>query len=85
MGFRFFRRIKISPGVTLNFSKSSVSTSFGVRGAKVTLGDRGLRKTVGIPGTGLFYTEVSSSKRGRDRSGRQSRPSLPPPEPRQVE
>ena len=83
MGFRFFRRIKISPGVTLNFSKSSVSTSFGVRGAKVTLGDRGLRKTVGIPGTGLFYTEVSSSKRGRDRSGRQSGPSLPPPEPRQ--
>jgi uncharacterized tellurite resistance protein B-like protein len=59
MGFRFFRRVKVLPGGTLNFSKSGVSTSFGPKGAKVTFGPRGVRKTVGIPGTGLFYTETS--------------------------
>jgi len=62
MGFRFFRRIRIAPGVTLNLSKSGVSTSFGPRGAKFTVGPRGTRQTVGIPGTGLFYTTTQSYK-----------------------
>jgi len=56
MAFRFWRRIKIAPGVTLNLSKSGGSLSFGPRGAKFTVGSRGKRATVGIPGTGLFYT-----------------------------
>lgn len=56
MGFRFQRRIKILPGVTLNLSKSGISTSVGRRGAKVTLGKDGVRTTVGLPGTGLSYT-----------------------------
>jgi hypothetical protein len=59
MGFRFSRRIKIIPGITLNVSKSGVSTSVGVKGAHVTLGGpRGTRTTVGIPGTGISYTET---------------------------
>jgi hypothetical protein len=62
MGLRFFRRVKILPGVTLNFSKSGVSTSLGPRGAKVTLGTKGQRATVGIPGTGLSYTAHSKNK-----------------------
>jgi len=81
MGFRFFRRMKIAPGLRLNFSKRGISPSFGVRGARVTLGRQGVRKTLGIPGTGLFYTEVGSSKRGRGRSGGRGGPP-PPPDPR---
>ncbi|MGC9455854.1 MAG: DUF4236 domain-containing protein [Phycisphaerae bacterium] len=81
MGFRFFRRKNILPGVRLNFSKTGISPSFGVPGARLTLGRGGVRKTFGIPGTGLFYTEVGRSKSGRGRGGRQSRPT-PPPEPR---
>ena len=57
--FRFYRRLKIAPGITLNFSKSGVSTSLGPRGAKVTLGRHGIRQTIGIPGTGLHYTEYT--------------------------
>ncbi len=57
MGFRFYRRLKIAPGIYLNFSKSGISTSIGPRGAKVTVSKRGIRKTVGIPGTGIHYTE----------------------------
>lgn len=56
MSFRFWRRIRLAPGVTLNLSKSGGSLSFGPRGAKYTIGPRGRRATVGIPGTGLFYT-----------------------------
>lgn len=56
MGFRFWRRVKIAPGVTLNLSKSGGSISVGPRGAKLTVGPRGSRATVGLPGTGLSYT-----------------------------
>ena len=69
MGFRFFRGMKIAPGLTLNLSKSGPSLSFGARGAKMTVGRRGVRRTVGIPGTGLFYTTTSGGSR---RSGRGS-------------
>jgi hypothetical protein len=61
MGYmRFWRRIKIAPGVTLNAGKSGLSVSLGPRGAKHTIGKRGRRTTVGLPGTGLSYTSISS-------------------------
>ena len=56
MPFRFWRRIRLLPGVTLNLSKSTASLSFGPRGAKYTISPRGNRATAGLPGTGLFYT-----------------------------
>lgn len=61
MGFRFYRRKRLLPGITLNLSRSGPSISLGVRGAKVTVGPKGNRATVGLPGTGLFYTEHSKS------------------------
>jgi len=66
MSFRFWRCIRIAPGVTLNLSKSGGSLSFGPRGAKFTIGPRGGRATVGIPGTGLFYTTTLLSGRSGD-------------------
>jgi len=75
MSFRFWRRVRIAPGVTLNLSKSGGSLSFGVRGAHFTVGPHGKRVTAGIPGTGLFYTSTlpgnakrsgSSSSSGSD-------------------
>jgi len=79
MAFRFFRRLRIAPGITLNLSKSGGSFSLGRRGAHYTVGPRGTRSTVGIPGTGLFYTKTSSHKRrGRGRSRASSLPKVPP-------
>jgi hypothetical protein len=75
---RFWRRKRILPGVTLNFSKRGVSTSVGVRGAHVTVGRRGIRRTVGIPGTGVYYTSVSG--RGRRPTGSGGDGSDPPPD-----
>ena len=57
MGLRFQRRLTIVPGVRLNFSKSGVSTSLGVRGAHLTIG-KTPRVTVGLPGSGLSWTET---------------------------
>jgi tetratricopeptide (TPR) repeat protein len=68
MAFRFWRRVRLAPGVTLNLSKSTASLSFGPRGAKYTISPRGNRATAGIPGTGLFYT-VHDRSRSAGRAG----------------
>jgi tetratricopeptide (TPR) repeat protein len=64
MSLRFWQRIRIAPGVTLNLSKSTASLSFGPPGAKFTVSPRGNRATVGLPGTGLFYTVHQPRGRG---------------------
>ena len=53
---RFFRRVHLAPGVSLNLSKSGPSLSLGARGAHITFGPNGARKTVGLPGSGVFFT-----------------------------
>jgi len=61
MGFlRFRRSVRLFPGVRLNFSRRGISTSIGGRGAHVTIGHGQVRETVGIPGTGVSYTEQHS-------------------------
>lgn len=82
MGFRFWKRVRIAPGVTLNLSKSGGSLSFGSRGARFTVGPRGKRVTLGIPGTGLFYT--TTLRGNAPRGGQNTRcstaavPTVPP-------
>ena len=61
MGFRFRKSIKLLPGIKLNFSKSGVSTTIGKAGASINISGRGTRGTVGIPGTGVSYSENLSS------------------------
>ena len=56
MGFRFYKRVNLFPGVSVNVSRSGPSLTFGVRGAHVTMGRTGVTKTVGLPGTGIYYT-----------------------------
>jgi len=65
VSFRFWRRIRLAPGVTLNLSKSTASLSLGPRGAKYTISPRGNRATAGLTGTGLFYTVHDSKRAGR--------------------
>ena len=55
MGFRFYRRIKIAPGVSINLGKKGTSVSVGPRGAKMTFGPNGTRTSIGIPGSGIRY------------------------------
>ncbi len=61
MGLRFQRRVKLFPGLWLNFSKSGVSASAGVSG--FTVNSRGTA-TAGLPGTGISYRQnLSTSQR----------------------
>jgi Protein of unknown function (DUF4236) len=62
--FRFYRRMRIFPGLSVNLSKSGPSLTVGVRGAHLTMGPRGVRRTVGIPGTGIYYTSHSGYHSG---------------------
>lgn len=61
MSLRFRKSIKIMPGMRLNVSRSGISTSIGVRGASVNVKPgRKARVSVGIPGTGISYTDTLS-------------------------
>ncbi len=62
--FRFYRRLHIFPGLSVNLSKSGPSLTVGVRGAHLTMGPSGVRRTVGIPGTGIYYTSHSGYRSG---------------------
>jgi len=58
MGFRFYRRVRLLPGLRVNLSKGGASLSVGRVGSWLTFGGR--RKpsvTLGLPGTGLRYTQ----------------------------
>lgn len=61
MPLRFRKRLKLFPGVSLNFSKQGVSSlSIGAPGATVIIPvarQGGARTTVGLPGTGLSYSQ----------------------------
>ena len=58
MSLRFQRRVPIFPGLTLNLGKSGpTSFSVGIVGAKLTVGRGRAHVTVGVPGTGVFYTK----------------------------
>lgn len=69
MGLRLRKRIKIVPGISLNLSKSGVSASIGRPGATLNVGGpKGSRLTVGIPGSGISYSEQLSTATKQERS-----------------
>jgi Protein of unknown function (DUF4236) len=69
--FRFFRRVRIIPGLRMNLSKSGVSLSVGRRSSWYTIGPRGRRATLGLPPTGLFWTQTIARRQlGAERTPR---------------
>nr|WP_319473052.1 DUF4236 domain-containing protein [uncultured Sphaerochaeta sp.] len=57
--YRFRRSVKILPGVRLNINAKSTSVTFGGKGFTRTVSSTGrVTNTIGIPGTGIHYTEV---------------------------
>jgi Protein of unknown function (DUF4236) len=63
MGPRFYRRVHF-PGGSINVSGSGASLSVGGRGAHVTFGRNGVTRTVGIPGTGIYWTHRDGRRSG---------------------
>lgn len=63
MGLRFRKSVKICKGVRVNFGKSGASLSVGTKGCRYSMHTSGRRTaSVGIPGTGLYYTQSSGGK-----------------------
>lgn len=62
MAWNYRKRVKVLPGVYLNFSKGGVSTSIGPKGAKVSIGKKGTYLNTSIPGTGLYSRQKISGK-----------------------
>jgi uncharacterized protein DUF4236 len=59
MGWRLYRRFHLMPGLRINLSRSGLSLSLGHRGFWYTVGARGKRATLGLPGSGIFYTKLT--------------------------
>src|ERR1700720_1433103 len=62
--FRFYRRVKIFPGLSLNISRFGPSLTAGARGAHMMVGRWSVTRTVGIPGTGIYYTSRNGHHSG---------------------
>lgn len=57
----FRKRIRILPGVNINFSKTGISTTVGPKGFNVNTGKKGSYLNTGLPGTGLYNRKKISS------------------------
>lgn len=70
MSLRFRKSFKVAPGVKLNLNKKSASVTFGGKGFHHTINSSGRKTTsVGIPGTGLYYQDISDSTSSSGNSG----------------
>ncbi len=64
MSLRFRRSVRIAPGVKLNFTKTGLGLTAGTRGAHYSVNTSGaITRSVGIPGTGLYYQDRHSGAR----------------------
>lgn len=82
MGLRFRKTVKICDGLKLNF---------GLKGASLTVGGGGLQKTfhtsgrttttIGLPGSGVYWTETTGRHAEEDSSPRLKRPRCSNPQP----
>ena len=62
MGWSYRKSIRLGKHTRLNLSKSGIGISTGVKGARISVGPRGTRTTLRVPGTGISYTKTHSRK-----------------------
>lgn len=73
MGLRFRKSVKICDGLRLNFGKTGASVTVGSGPFKKTFNTNGnVTTTVGLPGTGIYWTETE--RRGSRNRRRTSTP-----------
>jgi hypothetical protein len=71
MGWRFRKRVKVAPGINLNFSKNGTSVTIGGKGASVNIGKKGVYGNIGIPGTGIYSREKIVGTNKKDKTAQQ--------------
>lgn len=53
MSFKVRKRLKVFPGFHINFSKSAMSATIGIKGLSINTGNNGTYLNVNIPGVGI--------------------------------
>src|SRR5688500_16715265 len=77
MGWRFKKRVKILPGISLNFGKRGyTSTTVGGKWFKTNFSKKGSRNTFSTPGPG-FLIRVNSINRSNLRRDTSINPKVP--------
>lgn len=72
MGYRFRKSFKAGP-LKMTLSKSGISTSVGVKGARITKKANGkVSTTFSIPNTGISYTNEKNNKKKNSNTTSQS-------------
>jgi hypothetical protein len=67
---RFRRTISLGGGFRLNLNKRSVGVSAGTRGARDSVNSDGRStRSVGVPGSGLYYRDQTGPRRRRRPDG----------------
>jgi uncharacterized membrane protein YdbT with pleckstrin-like domain len=56
MPVRFRRTFQLFPGVKVNVSKGGISFTVGAKGYHLNFSNRGVKQTVGVPGTGVSHS-----------------------------
>lgn len=71
MGLRFRKSVTLCKGVKLNFGKTGMSVSVGGKGYHKTINTKGqVTTSMGIPGTGIYYTDTKKIGGNKQSSSR---------------
>lgn len=85
MGIRYRKSIGLGGGIRLNLSKSGIGLSAGIPGLRYSVNSKGQRRrSVGIPGTGIYSVSTSGSGRRRSQTAARRSPAAAPVDPRRV-
>ena len=67
MGFRFRKRIKLGNLLHLNIGKTGItSLSIGKKGCTFNVNSKGVKTTLGLPGTGVSYSTKRYNSSDKD-------------------
>lgn len=66
MGWNYRKSVNLGGGLRLNFSKSGIGISGGVKGFRISSGPKGTRLHASIPGTGIYYTKTLSGSKNQE-------------------
>lgn len=71
MGLRFRKSITLCKGVKLNLGKTGMSVSVGGKGYHKTINTQGqVTTSMGIPGTGIYYTDTKNLRENKTTSSK---------------
>jgi hypothetical protein len=83
MPIRIRKSFNLFPGVKVNMSKGGMSISVGRKGFHLNFSKRGVRQTVGLPGSGISESSyIFKNKADEDKKDNEAEKEEPPSNPK---